>query len=161
MDHARTRVSTRILAIGLIAFVALQMAVKVVGLSQGEFYPAIAFPGFARLPEGSAEEAEEVRIRKVVLHTRSESIELTADETFPEPYNSFYLPMLDSLSAAGPTDSLRDWASDVWQRRTGDETCVVRLEVVEVTLVDDYRNTLNDVAFSPCTQAAGATDGGQ
>ena len=94
------KIPTRLLAIGLILLVGALMVLKMVGLAYREIYPAVIFPGFARLPDGAAETNDEIRIQKIQLVSGDRSLDLTADEAFPEPLNSFYLPMLESLVEA-------------------------------------------------------------
>lgn len=145
------KVPTRLVAIALIVLVAALLVLKILGLAYREIYPAVIFPGFARLPAGAAETDDEIRIQKVQLVAGDRTLELTAEEAFPEPLNSFYLPMLESLVEAEATPSLQDWAQATWLTRTGDEVCVTGLAVYDVVVADEaQRRVLNELVFPPC-----------
>lgn len=157
-DTGRQGLSTRALAIGLVVLAVLLMAVKAYGVVYDEVYPAVTFPGFARIPEGAATNVEDVRVQIVTIRTVDDSYDLTAAETFPEPFDSFYLPMLESLASAQDSEGLRSWAETRLNDHTGLDECVVGLQVVEVRVTDDTdRTVLNNIDFPPCTESAEAS----
>ena len=147
-------IPTRLFAIGLIVLVGFLLSLKLVGLAYREIYPAVIFPGFARLPETTPQTEEEVRIRKVNIKAGDRELELAPDEAFPGPLRSFYLSMLESLADAEPSPSLQAWATETWRSHNGDRPCVTGLQVVEVAVIDETdREIVSDLSFAPCPGA--------